>query len=188
MPGFILDGRTLILHGPVLGTRVVARFGVGSRNNFIAETTSDLKAIYTITQKYGEFITQDLLTGAHWNVDVLVDEGRFITAIPRKDLKQKDGNCFIVEVKKYNKLMHFARHVQETLNIKSVFNLEVFEIDEGKFIINEINVRFGGGIVFGALAGCDLVSYLVTKDKKYLGEIQNGVFSRYYEEVRANIS
>ena len=51
------------------------------------------------------------------------------------------------------------------------------------YTINEINVRFGGGVIFGALSGVDIVSYTVTRDIKYLGKLREGIYSRYYEEI-----
>jgi len=52
-----------------------------------------------------------------------------------------------------------------------------------QFVINEINVRFGGGVIFGALAGVDIVSYTATKDIKFLGKLKDSYFSRFYEEI-----
>ena len=121
----------------------------------------------------------------HWNVDVLVVNGEYKCAIPRKDLRQKEGNCITVSVEDNEPLIRFSQEVQQKLNIMSPFNLEVFE-HNGKFTINEINVRFGGGVIFGALSGVDIVSYVVTKDESYLGELRNATYSRYYEEIEVN--
>ena len=130
-----------------------------------------------------DYLIQDYLTGKHWNVDVHIDEGMFITAVPRRDIVQGCGQCITVEVQNYRQLVEFSKEVQLKLNIMSPFNLEVFEVGPGKFVINEINVRFGGGIIFSVMAGVDMISHFVTKNKKYLGNIKNGIYTRYYEEV-----
>jgi len=159
------------------------RFGSGSKDNYVINNFKQLRLIRELIGSTGQFIVQDLLKGDHWNVDVLVFEGKFLRAIPRRDIKQKEGNCLIVEVKEYPELIEFSKMVQRILSIKSVFNLEVFEVKPKKFVINEINVRFGGGVIFGALSGCDIVSYLVTGEKGYLGKLKKAIYSRYYEEI-----
>jgi carbamoyl-phosphate synthase large subunit len=159
------------------------RNGAGSRDNYVANNESELKGLCSYLKEYQNFIIQDFLRGDHWNVDILVDQGKFISAVPRKDLVQKAGNCITVEVRNYEQLINFSKLVQETVNIKSPFNLEVFETSPGNFVINEINVRFGGGIIFSAMAGVDMVSYLVNKDKSNIGTIKEGIYTRYYEET-----
>lgn len=159
------------------------RSGVGSRNNFTAKNAQELDAIKLLIGDTSDYIVQELLSGDHWNVDVLVDKGEYVCSVCRRDLKQKDGNCFTVEIRNYAVLEEFAKNVATQLNIKSIFNLEVFEVTSGEFVINEINVRFGGGIIFGALAGRDFVSYLVTKDKSYLAPCKEAIYTRYYEEI-----
>lgn len=162
------------------------RFGVGSRNNFLANNHCKFTAILKLVDEPADYIAQEYLSGKHWNVDVLVISGKYITAVPREDIVQKSGNCITVSIVNYRKLIDFARKVQKLLKINSPFNLEVFEVRPGEFIINEINVRFGGGVIFSALAGVDMVSYLVSHDPKYLGTIKEGVYTRYYEETLVN--
>lgn len=164
---------------------VKPRVGVGSRNNYVTYSDDEYQRLRRFIVSHDQYLVQELLTGEHWNVDVLVTEGLFKRAIPRKDLKQKEGNCITVSVENYEKLIDFSREVQAKLDIRSPFNLEVFDKD-GTFTINEINVRFGGGVIFGALSGVDMVSYLVTGDEAYLGELRAAVYSRYYEEVEVS--
>lgn len=164
------------------------RVGVGSRDNYVVNNAAELKKLSAYLDNSQEFLVQEFLQGDHWNVDVLVDEGKFITAVPRKDLVQKAGNCITVEVKNYKKLIKFSQVVQKVVGIKSPFNLEVFEVNPGKFVINEINVRFGGGIIFSAMAGVDMVSYLIDKDRSNIKKIREGIFTRYYEEQFVNLT
>lgn len=159
------------------------RFGVGSRDNFIVNNPREFKKTRSYISNARDFLVQEFLRGNHWNVDVLVDDNRFICAVPRMDLVQKSGNCITVKIKNYKPLIEFSKLVQKTVGIKSPFNLEVFEIAPERFVINEINVRFGGGIIFSAMAGVDMVSYLVDKNKNHLGTIKEAIFTRYYEEL-----
>ncbi len=162
---------------------VKPRFGSSSINNFLVRSQRELNGVLSIIDLSQDYLIQDYIIGEHWNVDVLVDNGRFIVAVPRRDIFQNAGQCITVEVRNYQPLIEFSREVRSKLDISSPFNLEVFEVQSGKFIINEINVRFGGGVIFSVLAGVDMVSYFATKEKKYLSAIKNGIYTRFYEEV-----
>jgi carbamoylphosphate synthase large subunit len=162
---------------------VKPRFGVGSRQNYRIDDLSQLRAFKGFYPNHDQFISQTFISGVHWNVDVMVVRGEFIATIERKDIKQAHGNCMTVEVCSYPLLSRFAKKVQKLVSIESPFNLEVFEIAPGNFIVNEINVRFGGGIAFGAVVGRDFPSFLLTEDPKYLGEIKPQIISRFYQEI-----
>lgn len=159
------------------------RVGSTSINNFIAGSQRELNNILNFIDLSQDYIIQDYLTGKHWNVDVLADNVGFISAVPRRDIFQSGGQCITVEVVNYEPLIMFSRKVQSRLNIHSPFNLEVFEVELGKFVINEINVRFGGGVIFSVMAGVDMISYFVTKEKKHLSHIKDGIYTRFYEEI-----
>ncbi len=164
---------------------VKPRFGVGSRDNYVVEDKNALFHLFNFLNNPEGFIIQDFIEGIHWNVDVFANKQEgFISSIERKDLKQRDGNCITVDVVEYPLLAAFSKLVQKELNICSPFNLEVFETKKGQFVINEINVRFGGGIIFGALAGRDFVSYLISGNRKYLGPIKRGIYTRYHNEIK----
>lgn len=160
------------------------RSGVGSKDNYVIKNKEQYLALSKFISGNTEFIVQEFLTGEHWSIDVLVDKGVFITAVSRRDIMQKGGNPITVEVKRYPKLIRFATKVQKVLNIQSPFNLEVFEVSKGEFVINEINTRFGSGIIFTVMSGVDMVSYLATGNDKYLGKSRDGIFSRYLEEIK----
>jgi len=157
------------------------RIGVGSRDNYLIQDNQGYSKLSRFIKKE-DFLVQELLSGDHWNIDVLVIDRKFKVAIPRKDLKQKEGNCITVSIKNHRELISFSQMVQSVLNINSAFNLEVFD-STGKFVINEINVRFGGGVIFGALSGVDIVSYLVTGNERFLSDLEEKKYSRYYEEI-----
>lgn len=159
------------------------RNGVGSKDNYVIKNRKQYLSLVNFMPQGKEFIVQEFLTGEHWSADVLVDQGVFKMAVTRRDIMQKAGNPITVEVKKNKELIDFAIKVQNILKIQFPFNLEVFEVSKGKFVINEINTRFGSGIIFTVMSGVDMVSYLATGDDKYLGKSKDGIFSRYLEEI-----
>lgn len=178
---YIYDSNLIPTNYPVY---IKPRSGVGSKDNYTIKNNEQYLALANFVPLGTEFIVQEFLTGEHWSVDVLVDQGTLKMAVTRRDIMQKAGNPITVEVKKYDELIKFAIKVQNVLKIQSPFNLEVFEISKGKFVINEINTRFGSGIIFTVMSGVDMVSYLATGNDKYLGKSKDGIFSRYLEEIK----
>lgn len=178
---YIYDSNLIPTNYPVY---IKPRSGVGSKDNYIIKNKEQYIALANFVSSGTEFIVQEFLTGEHWSVDVLVDQSVLKMAVTRRDIMQKAGNPITVEVKKYDDLIKFATKVQSLLKIKSPFNLEVFEVSKGKFVINEINTRFGSGIIFTVMSGVDMISYLATGDDKYLGKSKDGIFSRYLEEIK----
>ncbi|GEM_PF-2344473 len=159
------------------------RVGSTSINNFTVRSQHELDGLLNVIDLHQDYLIQDYLTGEHWNVDVHVDNGIFITAVPRRDIFQNSGQCITVEVRNYQSLIEFSQEIQSKLNILSPFNLEVFEVEPRKFVMNEINVRFGGGIIFSVMAGVDMISHFATKDRRYLSDLRDGTYTRFYEEV-----
>lgn len=159
---------------------------VWSRDNFIVKDNKQLEWVKLfLWTRTSDFIIQPFIQGRHRNVDILVDEsGFFLSAIPRLDIKQSWWNCITVEIQEYKELIAFSKEVTGKLQIKSPFNLEVFEIDKWSFLINEINVRFWWGIIFWAMAGMDFLSYILTKDPKYIQWYKKGKYSRYLKAIK----
>src|SRR5439155_595900 len=59
------------------------RVGSSSINNFTVKLQRELDGVLNLIDSNQDYLIQDYLTGQHWNVDVLVDNGTFITAVPR---------------------------------------------------------------------------------------------------------
>ena len=136
---------------------VKPRYGAGSRGIGIVRKKED--ATYFLNSGIN-YVAQELLHGQHYSVDVLVHQKKFITAVPRANIRVRSGEPVTVRIEKNEIIMGCAKQVTERLGIKSTFNLEGF-LDAGTFFINEINVRFGSGIIFPYLAGVNFPAYLL---------------------------
>jgi glutathione synthase/RimK-type ligase-like ATP-grasp enzyme len=156
--------------------------GTGSRNCYVVNTNREYSALREYLIMVDDFIVQEYLVGQQWTVDVLVLDGVFINALTRKDLVMRAGNTVTAEVKQNKDLEELAFNIYKKLNIRSPFNIEAIETGDG-FRVIEVNARFGSGVIFTVLAGCDTISYTATRDEKYLGSVKEGIYSRYYEEL-----
>lgn len=159
------------------------RVGSTSIDHYPVHTEEQLKAVLSLIDTSKNFLNQEFMEGEHWNVDVLADKDGFVAAVPRRDVSLICGQSTIVEIRDYQPLIAFAKEVQEKLGISSPFHIEAFETEPEQFKMNEINVRFPGGVIFSVLAGPDIVSCFATKDRKFLNPIKGGFYTRYFEEV-----
>lgn len=163
------------------------RKGDGGMKNYKIETEQELEGIRLLFAKdNSEFIIQEYLQGEHWAADVVVEDGVVQCVCTRKSL----GKVYRVEVLQNPALVEYCHEVQRKLGIKKIFNIEVFETSQGVFVINEINARMGGNCIASCLAGCDIVSYLITQDKNYLKTPAHKAYSYCYmrEEIGLPIS
>ncbi len=153
---------------------VKPRFGSGGRNIGIIKNEEDKK--FFLNQNI-EFIAQELLFGEPWNIDVLVKENKFITAVPRRDILIKSEESLTIEIRKNYKLLEAAKIIQKRLNIKSPFNIQGF-LHNDKFLIHEINVRFAAGIIFLYHSGINFPKILIENKIINELEVKEGVYSK----------
>lgn len=153
---------------------VKPRFGAGGRNIGIVRKEEDKK--FFLNQGI-EFIAQELIEGEPWNIDVLVKDGVFSTAVTRKDILVKAEESITVELINNNKLISVAKYVQKKLNIKSPFNIQGFLLND-KFFIYEINVRFAAGIIFAYMAGINFPENLINDSYSSKFIFKEGVYSK----------
>lgn len=155
--------------------------GDGSKDNYEINNQNQLEGLKLLyPERMDDFMVQELLRGQHWAADVVVENDQVITVVTRKTL----GKIYRVEVVDNPALVEYCKVIQKKLDIKKIFNVEVFETSKDNFIINEINARMGGNCITSCLAGCDIISYLVTGDREYLQEPNPGIYTFGYERYK----
>lgn len=155
---------------------VKPRFGSGGRNIGIVRNEKD-KGFFL--NRNIEFIAQELLSGEPWNIDVLVKNGFFLLAIPRRDLLIKAEESLTVQIVQHKKLINIAKKIQNILQIKSCFNIQGFLLNNN-FFIYEINVRFAAGIIFGFKAGVNFPKHLLYNINEPIS-FEGGIYSKIPE-------
>jgi carbamoyl-phosphate synthase large subunit len=136
---------------------------------------------------FPELIVMEYLPGEEYSVDVLVNNGRFISAIPRSRDHIKMGISFVGTVVKDQEIIDFSRKVVEGLKLHGNIGLQFKRDKNGRPKIIESNPRVQGTIVLCTAAGENMV-YEAVKiglgEKTAAPQINWGVkMIRYWEEL-----
>ncbi|PIY17796.1 hypothetical protein COZ14_01955 [Candidatus Dojkabacteria bacterium CG_4_10_14_3_um_filter_Dojkabacteria_WS6_41_9] len=179
---YLLKDFTTQLELPVY---VKPRKGDGAKDNFKITSEKELDGLKKLFEDSStEFIVQELLEGPHWAADVVVNNGEIQAVATRKTL----GRVYRVEVVENQAFAEFCKGIQKILGINKIFNVEAFEVSTGKFVINEINARIGGNGIASCMAGCDIVSYLITNEKSFLAKPLHKAYAYCYSRVEVKLS
>lgn len=135
-------------------------------------------------------ISQELLTGEEFTVDVLCDiDGEPVYIVPRKRINVKEGKSTGGVVVANEKIESGVRKICSALSFKGPINIQCFVSDSGDVKFTEINPRLGGGTALGMAATENWIPLIVetfVKGKKVLPSrsIQFGLkMGRYYNEI-----
>jgi carbamoyl-phosphate synthase large subunit len=99
----------------------------------------------------------EYLPGDEYSVDVLVDNGRFISAIPRSRDHIKMGISFVGTVVHDTEIIKYSRRVVEGLKLNGNIGLQFKRDKTGIPKIIESNPRVQGTIVLCTAAGENMV-------------------------------
>lgn len=136
---------------------------------------------------FPELILMEYLPGDEYSVDVLVDNGKYISAIPRSRDHIKMGISFVGTVVKDNEIIDYSRKVVEGLKLNGNIGLQFKRDKNGIPKIIESNPRVQGTIVLCTAAGENMV-YEAVKiglgEKTEIPEIKWGVkMIRFWDEL-----
>jgi carbamoyl-phosphate synthase large subunit len=160
---------------------VKPRSGDGSKDNYKVENKNQLEGVKLLYEdRSDKFLVQEFLSGQHWAADVVVENDEVVCVVTRKSLDR----VYRVEVIDNPAFVEYCKVVQKKLGIKKIFNIEVFEMSKDNFVVNEINARMGGNCITSCLAGCDIISYLITGKREYLQKPNQGIYTFGYERYR----
>lgn len=144
-----------------------------------------------ILKRAGEFpplLVMEFLPGDEYSVDLLVDRGRVLYALPRRRQTITGGISSVCSVVKNAEIEEYCRRIAEALQLNGNIGIQVRADERGRYRILEINPRVQGTIVLCTAAGVNL-PYLGIK--LALGEpippdleVRWGLtMYRFYEEV-----
>lgn len=141
---------------------------------------------------FPQLVVMEYLPGNEYSVDVLVDNGRFISAIPRSRDHIKMGISFVGTVTKDEEIIGYSRRIVEGLHLNGNIGLQFKRNINGIPMIIESNPRVQGTIVLCTAAGENMVYEAV---KLGLGEklsapsINWGLkMIRYWDELFIDIN
>jgi carbamoyl-phosphate synthase large subunit len=136
---------------------------------------------------FPELLVMEYLPGEEYSVDVLADNGRFISAIPRSRDYIKMGISFAGTTVNDMEIIRYSKSVVEGLKLHGNIGLQFKRDKNGVPKIIESNPRVQGTIVLCAAAGENMV-YEALKtgigEKPVIHEINWGVkMIRYWDEI-----
>jgi carbamoylphosphate synthase large subunit len=166
---------------------VKPRFGRGSRDVYIAHSTTQLRAALKWTP---EPIVQERIEGREFTVDALVDgSGVAVALVPRWRLETKAGISTKGLTFSDPDVEIAAMHALTAVGLIGPANVQGFVTDHDEVVIVEINPRFSGGLPLSLHAGADLVGEYLRAilgkpmRRDHLVAKPGVTMRRYFEEV-----
>jgi carbamoyl-phosphate synthase large subunit len=144
-------------------------------------------SICRVVTDFPELLVMEYLPGDEYSIDVLADNGSYISAIPRSRDHIKMGISFVGTVVKDDEIIGYSKRIVEGLKLNGNIGLQFKRDINGIPMIIESNPRVQGTIVLCSAAGENMVYEAV---KLGLGEkvtapsINWGLkMIRYWEEL-----
>ena len=146
--------------------------------------------LMVLMKSLNEPILQEHIEGQEFTLDVLVDfEGSVRCVVPRKRLTVRAGESNKAVTAKDRKIMDVGRRLVELLpGASGPITVQGFLVSDGRFVITDINPRFGSGVPVALKADADYPRWII---ELALGndpiipfdEWQDGVLMMRYEEA-----
>jgi len=172
------------------------RSGSSSKGVFVINDKNELPSpnIY----KNENYIAQELIKGYEVTVDILSDgHGRCIEGVQRKRLKVRGGEVERAITIKHRHLHYIVEKLVEQLMPFGVINVQfIFDESKQRYLLMEINPRFGGGYPLAYYAGANYPKMLIRiiageeiehthmsyEEDKYMLRYDEAVYTRELKE------
>lgn len=172
------------------------RSGSSSKGVFVIKDKNELPSpnIY----KNENYIAQELIKGYEVTVDILSDgHGRCIEGVQRKRLKVRGGEVERAITIKHRHLHSIVEKLVEQMMPFGVINVQfIFDEIKQRYLLMEINPRFGGGYPLAYYAGANYPKMLIKilageeiehtpmsyEEDKYMLRYDEAVYSRELKE------
>ncbi|MCX6332929.1 MAG: ATP-grasp domain-containing protein [Bacteroidia bacterium] len=165
---------------------------INEKPNNIYISFDEFVSICEGAKVFPELIVMEYLPGDEYSVDVLVDNGKYISAIPRSRDYIKMGISFVGTVIRDREIIEHSKKIVEGLKLNGNIGLQFKRDTNGIPKIIESNPRVQGTIVLCTAAGENMV-YEAVKigigEKPVIPEIKWGLkMIRYWDELFLDIN
>lgn len=151
------------------------KFGSASLNMHKIECYSDFKTIVD----ENNYIIQEFIEGKEFGVDVYVDflSGNIVEMFVKEKIKMRAGETD-KSISIYSKeIEELVMKLLNIMDLRGPIDIDIFQTKEGKYMISEVNPRFGGGYLHAQESGCEFPSLILNN----LMENSNTVINRKYQ-------
>ena len=160
---------------------------MNEKPNNIYISFNEFESICKGGESFPELIVMEYLPGDEYSVDVLVDNGEFICAVPRSRDHIKMGISFVGTVVEDREIIGYSKRVVEGLKLNGNVGLQFKRDLNGVPKIIESNPRVQGTIVLCTAAGANMVYEAVRigiGEKPGIPSINWGLkMIRYWDEL-----
>lgn len=158
------------------------RKGVSSRDVYEIRSSEELFLLNRIKDP----IIQEKGKGQEYTIDIFCDEGRLISAVPRKRIETRSGISYKGQTEKDQQLISYAEKIGEELAIRGPANIQCFKnSNDAKFF--EINPRFSGSLPLTIAAGVNTpllaLKMALGQELEPIEDFKIVKMCRYWEEV-----
>ena len=135
------------------------RLGSASTGVLMVES---LVALRELTEGRQGMIVQEIARGDEYTVNMFVQDGRCVCAVPHRRLETRGGEVSKGITVRDERLMKLVTTLAERLpGARGALNVQCFVAADGAITIIEINARFGGGFPLANRAGAKFPLWLL---------------------------
>jgi carbamoyl-phosphate synthase large subunit len=140
-----------------------------------------LSTLRALTEGTRGMIVEEHAKGQEHTVNVLVDGGRCLCAVPHYRMEARGGEVSKGITRKNERVMALAKDIAETLpGAYGALNIQCFVSDDGTIQVTEINARFGGGFPLANHAGAKFPRWMI---ESLIGRRSTAAFSDWTDNV-----
>ena len=109
-----------------------------------------------------DYIVQEFARGAEHTINVFVENGRCVCAVPHRRIESRGGEVSKGLTSRDSNLIRLGTEIAEKLpGARGALNIQCFVDSVGKIKVIEINARFGGGFPLANRAGAKFPRWML---------------------------
>jgi carbamoyl-phosphate synthase large subunit len=153
------------------------RYGSATKQVATAHRAQELAVL--LARMEGETIVQELCAGDEFSLDVFCDlDGRCLNSIPRTMIESKGGESIKGATIGDGELIAFGQRVAEAFGVVGPATVQCFREADGRLLVTDINLRFGGAFPLPTAAGSLYPEYALALARGEPLEARVGKFER----------
>lgn len=163
------------------------RFGSASRGIKVFHNMEDLMQL----ENMSDYLVQEYIQHrTEYTVDCYIDmQGQILCTVPRERLEVMGGEVTRTRTRKISLLQEMSRKVINAFSLRGPVTLQfIYDRDQDRYLLMEINPRLGGGVICSMYAGAPIADFILKESMGVPSSpcndwTDNTLMSRYWKEV-----
>jgi carbamoyl-phosphate synthase large subunit len=166
---------------------LIAKPRFGSASTGVMKITSPSQ-LEELAGKQSEYIVQELAHGVEYTINVFVENGRCVCAVPHRRIEARGGEVSKGLTSRNANLIKLATAIADKLpGARGALNVQCFVDSDGNTKVIEINARFGGGFPLANRAGAKfprwMLESLLCRRSTATGEWEDNLLMLRYDSA-----